>query len=100
MILILINIFIYRNESESELYELKMQISALKTNLKQRDKQVWDLEKSNKKLSSTVSQLKSKLDILNNDSIFKEKKNSTSTKKKEIERKLNDYKNDILKLIH
>lgn len=74
-----------------------MQLSALKTNLKQRDRQVDELEKANKKLSWAVSQLKDKLKIKDNDAGKRDRSNNV--RRKEIERKLIDYKNDILKLI-
>ena len=75
-----------------------MQLSAMKTTIKQRDKQICELEKSNKILASTVSQLKSKSEGQNSKANKNEK--SFSLKRKIMERNKNDYKNDILKLVN
>lgn len=53
-----------------------MQLSALKTNLKQRDRQIVELEKANKKLNSNVTRLKEKLKNLDNDSGKRDKSNN------------------------
>ncbi len=64
------NSIIFRTDSDSEVYDLKSQMSVLKTNLKIKEKENKRIEQLNSKLKAKVIQLKKKM--LNFGSFHKE----------------------------
>ena len=88
----------FRLQNNTEIYDLKTKYSALKTNLKQRDRRINELEDDNKKLYIKLSKMHPK----NNKFIknYDYEDNSPKTKIKERDKNTINYKQNLIKLIN